>query len=114
MIARRKIQEHEARSTTVHSVTLTSICTPDSARLRQTRSVSITAPVVRMTDDLGGPQRRPSHPLGIAPALMANRHTKLSPVDLEELPGIPGHIELILARGELVLGLVPLDLAPGV
>ena len=45
---------------------------------------------------------------------MANRHTKLDPVDLEESPRIPGYIELILARGELVLGLVSLNLAPGV
>jgi hypothetical protein len=41
---------------------------------------------------------------------MANRHSKLDPVDLEELPGISGHIEWILGRGELVLGLVSLDL----
>src|SRR5437762_2043101 len=67
-----------------------------------------------MKDDFGAPQRRPPHRLGIAPALMANRHTELRPVDLEELPGIAGHIELIFARGELVLGLVSLDLAPGV
>src|SRR3989442_2943416 len=45
---------------------------------------------------------------------MANRHSKLDSVDLEESPGIPGHIELILTRGELVLGLVSLNLASGV
>ena len=67
-----------------------------------------------MKDDLGAPHRRPSHRLGIAPALVANRHAKLDPVDLEESPGISGHIELIFGRVELVLGLVSLDLAAGV
>ena len=45
---------------------------------------------------------------------MANRHAKLDPVDLEESPGISGHIELIFGRVELVLGLVSLNLALGV
>jgi|GEM_PF-5827062 hypothetical protein len=45
---------------------------------------------------------------------MANRHSKLHAVDLEETPGVSGHIELIFGRVELVLGLASLNLAPGV
>jgi hypothetical protein len=71
-----------------------------SAPLRQTDSFLITPRVVGMKDDGGPPHRRPSHRLGIAPALMANRHSKLHPVDLEESPGIAGHIELIFGRVE--------------
>jgi hypothetical protein len=51
-----------------------------------------------MKDDFGARHRRPSHRLGIAPALMANHHSKLNPFDLEESPGISGHIELIFGR----------------
>src|SRR4029453_3239574 len=81
---------------------------------RRTDPFPIPPRVVGMKDDLGAPHRRPSNRLGIAPALMANRHAKLHPVDLEESPGTSGHIELILGRVDLVLGLVSLDLAPGV
>ncbi len=45
---------------------------------------------------------------------MANRDAELGPVDLEELPRVPGHVEAILARIQLVLGLESLDLAAGV
>src|SRR5438128_857787 len=67
-----------------------------------------------MKDDLGAPHRRPTHRLGIAPALMANRHAKLHAIDLEKSPGISGHIEPIFARVELVFGLVSLNLALGI
>src|SRR5204863_7792786 len=63
--------------------------------LRQTDTFLITTGVVRMKDDFRAPHRRPSHRLGIAPALMANCDSKLDPVDLEESPGISGHIKLI-------------------
>src|SRR5438309_9510207 len=68
------------------------------APLRQTDTFLITPRVVRMKDDFGAPHRRPSHRLGIAPALMANCHSKLNSVDLEESPGVSGHIELIFGR----------------
>src|SRR2546423_11289735 len=67
-----------------------------------------------MKDDFSAPHRRPSHRLGIAPALMTDGHAKLEAVDLEELPGIYGHIDLIFARVDLVLGLVSLNMALGI
>jgi hypothetical protein len=41
-------------------------------------NIPITPRVVGMKDDFGAPHRRPSHRLGIAPALMADRHSKLN------------------------------------
>src|SRR5262249_40109286 len=84
------------------------------APLRQADTLLVTSRELGMKDDFGTPHCRPAHRLGIAPALMADHHTKLDPVDLEESPGITGHIELIFGWIELVLGLVSLQLAPRV
>src|SRR5262249_33748946 len=75
---------------------------------------AIAPGVLRMKDDLCAAHRRPSNRLGIAPAFMANRHSKLDAVYLEKLPRVSRHIELIFGRIELVLGLVSLNLAPSV
>ena len=45
---------------------------------------------------------------------MADRHAKPDPCDLEEPPGIPGYVEPIFGRVELVLRLVTLNLAAGI
>src|SRR5205085_9281034 len=81
---------------------------------RQADTVSITPRVVGVKDDFGAPHRRPAHRLGVAPALVANHYPELHPVDLEESPGIAVYVERILARGQLVLGLVSLNVAAGV
>jgi len=76
--------------------------------------VSIAARVVRMEDDARTPDRGPAHRLGIAPALVADRHAEPDPARLEEAPAVTGYVEAVFARVELVLRLVALDLAPGV
>src|SRR5207249_10108519 len=80
----------------------------------QADSRSITPRELRMKHDLGAPDGRPPHGLGIAPALVADRDAEPGPVDLEELPGRSGHVERVFARIELVLRLISLDLPPRV
>src|ERR1041385_6963892 len=67
-----------------------------------------------MKDDLGAAYRRPAHGLWITPALMANRDAELEAVDFEEPPRVARHVELVLARVDLVLGLISLNVAIGI
>src|SRR5262249_32474648 len=78
------------------------------APLRQTDAIFLIPSVLGMKYDLGATHRRPAHRLGIAPALMADRHAKLHPINLKDSPVISGHIELIFTRVDLILGLVSL------
>src|SRR5437588_216625 len=78
------------------------------------RRRALTPRVLGMKGDLGSPRRRPPNRFGIAPALVANRDSERDPVDLEEPPGVSRHVEPILGRVELVLGLASQNPAVGV
>jgi hypothetical protein len=84
------------------------------APLREPDACLIAPRVVGVKDDLGAPDRRPSHRLGIAPALTATHHAERRPRDREESPSASGHLGPIFGRVQLVLGLVPLNLTTGV
>src|SRR5262249_42508034 len=64
-----------------------------------------------MKDNLGGAHRRPAHRFRIAPAPQANLVAEFEAVDFEEPPRIAGDVELVLARVDLILSLISLNLA---
>jgi hypothetical protein len=70
--------------------------------------------MLRVKDDLRAAHRRPAHRLGIPPALVADRHAEFHAVGFEESSAAAGDVVRVLARVELVLGLIAFDSALGV
>src|SRR5262245_45830078 len=62
-----------------------------------------------MKDDLSTADRRPPHRLRIPPALVADRHAEPHAVGFKDSPRVSRHVMRVLARVELVLGLVALN-----
>ena len=67
--------------------------------------------VLRVKHDGGAANRGPPHRFRIAPPLVADRDPELQSVHLEQAPAGSRHVEPILGRVDLVLGLDALERA---